>query len=63
MNRWLKDHFQSDELPPKDVLQAAYDAAIRVLHDTINYPNANRVILSRLIEEMEADPEICNILE
>lgn len=62
MNAWLRNHFQSDELPPADILTSAYLAAVRVVADAGRFPNADRATLSRLIEEMEADAEICNIL-
>lgn len=62
MNTWLKNYFQSDDLPPTDVLISTYKAARRVVTNREVFPLGNHRLLSRLIEEMEADPEICNIL-
>lgn len=63
MNTWLRNHFQSDTTPPADVLQKTYDAACDVLHHSNAYPLADTKLLNRLIEEMEADAEICNLLD
>lgn len=62
MNAWLRNHYQSDTLPPVDVLVTSYRSAQSVLHNPVRYPNADRATLTRLVEEMEADAEICNIL-
>lgn len=62
MNTWLKNHFQSDDLPPRDILQSSYDAACRVVQNPHLFPRANFAVLHKLIEEMETNPEICNLL-
>jgi len=63
MNDWLKAYFCSDELPRKTVLQATYNSACEILQNPAKYPKANRTVLTRLVEEMETDAEICNILD
>lgn len=62
MNVWLRNFFQSDELPPLDVVKSTYVSACKVLHNKEKFPNADYPTLTRLVEEMEADPEICNII-
>jgi hypothetical protein len=63
MNDWLKNHFQSDEVPPKDILQSTYNSACLVINNPARFPKANRTVIMRLVEEMEASAEICNILD
>jgi len=62
MNIWLRNHFQSDDLPPTDILRSSYEAACRVLQNPARFPNADFAMLTRLIEEMETDAEICNLI-
>lgn len=64
MNEWLKDHFKTEELPSAEVLVRAYRVATLALREAnkANFPNVDFNRLRRLIEEMEANAEICNIL-
>ena len=62
MNAWLKNYFQSDEVPSKEILQRTYDSACRTVQSGDDVFGTLK-LMNRLIEEMEADAEICNIIE
>ena len=62
MSAWLKNYYQSDELPPRDIIVSGYCAAVRVLRNPQRFPNADKTTLYTLIEELEADAEACQML-
>jgi len=57
MTPWLKNHFQSDELPPRDIVESALLAAHRVIQNPSQFPKADFTTLYRLIEEIENDQD------
>lgn len=62
MTPFLKSHFQSDELPPRDIVEGALNAAHRVIQNPEQFPKADFATLYRLIEELENDQDVVWLL-
>jgi hypothetical protein len=57
MSPWLKNHFQTDEVPDFDILDSALKAAHKVTSNQEQFPKADFATLYRLIEEIENDQD------